>query len=94
MLRGVVRQHECNCRLGARDQCQAPVLKHCICRYGRTRNRPLPAGRMEPSAALWFGTLISIVGAVYLADLSYVGAKIIPELTTSLRHLLYSIFYI
>ena len=35
----------------------------------RTRNRPLPAGRMEPSAALWFGTLISIVGTVYLAAL-------------------------
>ena len=35
----------------------------------RTRNRPLPAGRMEPSAALWFGTLISIAGAVYLAAL-------------------------
>src|SRR5215813_10732292 len=25
----------------------------------RTRNRPLPAGRMQPSEALWFGTLIS-----------------------------------
>jgi protoheme IX farnesyltransferase len=35
----------------------------------RTRSRPLPAGRMEPSAALWFGTLISIAGAVYLAAL-------------------------
>src|SRR5579862_936747 len=35
----------------------------------RTRNRPLPARRMEPSAALWFGTLISIAGAVYLAAL-------------------------
>jgi protoheme IX farnesyltransferase len=35
----------------------------------RTRNRPLPAGRMEPSAALWFGTLVSIAGAVYLAVL-------------------------
>jgi len=35
----------------------------------RTRNRPLPAGRVEPSAALWFGTLISIAGAVYLAAL-------------------------
>ena len=35
----------------------------------RTRNRPLPAGRMEPLAALWFGSLISIAGAVYLAAL-------------------------
>jgi protoheme IX farnesyltransferase len=35
----------------------------------RTRNRPLPAGRIEPSAALWFGTLISSVGTVYLAAL-------------------------
>jgi protoheme IX farnesyltransferase len=35
----------------------------------RTRNRPLPAGRIEPSAAFWFGTLISIAGGVYLAAL-------------------------
>ena len=35
----------------------------------RTRNRPLPSGRMEPSSALWFGTFLSFAGGVYLATL-------------------------
>jgi protoheme IX farnesyltransferase len=32
----------------------------------RTRNRPLPAGRISPRAAFWFSSLIAIVGTVYL----------------------------
>ncbi len=32
----------------------------------RTENRPLPAGRLRPAAALWFGIGISLVGLVYL----------------------------
>lgn len=32
----------------------------------RTRNRPLPAGRMAPSHGLAFGTLLSAAGVVYL----------------------------
>ena len=47
----------------------------------RTRNRPLPAGRMEPSAALWFGTLISIAGAVYLAALVNPLASLLAVVT-------------
>lgn len=33
----------------------------------RTRNRPLPAGRLSPSKALCFGILLSVVGVIYLA---------------------------
>ncbi len=33
----------------------------------RTRRRPLAAGRMEPSSALWFGILLSFAGGIYLA---------------------------
>ena len=33
----------------------------------RTRNRPLPAGRIAPSEALLLGILLSISGAIYLA---------------------------
>jgi protoheme IX farnesyltransferase len=32
----------------------------------RTRNRPLPAGRISPPAALVFSTAIAIVGTIYL----------------------------
>src|SRR5262245_26505315 len=32
----------------------------------RTRNRPLPDGRMQPNDALLFSMLISIVGVCYL----------------------------
>jgi len=32
----------------------------------RTENRPLPAGRLSPAGALWFGIGISLVGLVYL----------------------------
>jgi protoheme IX farnesyltransferase len=32
----------------------------------RTRRRPLTAGRMEPSRALWFGVVLSIAGVVSL----------------------------
>lgn len=33
----------------------------------RTARRPLAAGRMQPSSALWFGIALSVAGAVYLA---------------------------
>jgi len=35
-------------------------------RMNRTRNRPLPAGRISPPAALVFSTAIAIVGTIYL----------------------------
>lgn len=33
----------------------------------RTRNRPLPAGRVSPAEALWMGALLGVVGIAYLA---------------------------
>jgi heme o synthase len=33
----------------------------------RTAMRPLPAGRIAPSRALWFGVLLSVAGGLYLA---------------------------
>ena len=33
----------------------------------RTARRPLAAGRLTPSAVLWFGIALSIIGSVYLA---------------------------
>ncbi len=35
-------------------------------RMHRTRTRPLPAGRISARAALWFSSLIAIIGTVYL----------------------------
>jgi heme o synthase len=33
----------------------------------RTASRPLPSGRISPGEAFWFGTNVSIAGALYLA---------------------------
>src|SRR5207302_7412423 len=38
-------------------------------RMGRTRRRPLPAGRLQPLEALLFGGALTLVGAAYLAAL-------------------------
>ncbi|MFQ5824830.1 MAG: heme o synthase [bacterium] len=35
-------------------------------RMKRTRKRPLPAGRLQPSQAQFFGSIISLVGILYL----------------------------
>ena len=35
----------------------------------RTAERPLPAGRIHPSRALWFGVVLSVAGSFYLAVL-------------------------
>jgi protoheme IX farnesyltransferase len=32
----------------------------------RTRNRPLPTGRLYPAEALWFGVALSVLGGAYL----------------------------
>ncbi|MEO5337364.1 MAG: heme o synthase [Magnetospirillum sp. WYHS-4] len=33
----------------------------------RTKDRPIPAGRMKPSAALWFGSVLSVASVIGMA---------------------------
>ncbi len=41
--------------------------RHIDARMDRTKNRPLPSGRMNPGSVLYFGAISSIAGMFYLA---------------------------
>jgi protoheme IX farnesyltransferase len=56
----------------------------------RTAGRPLPAGRIHPSRALWFGVVLSVTGAFYLAVLVNLLASVLAVLTLSTYLLLYT----
>src|SRR6266567_9461685 len=56
----------------------------------RTAERPLPAGRIHPSRALWFGVVLSVAGSFYLADLVNLLASVLALLTLSTYLLLYT----
>lgn len=56
---------------------------------GRTKNRPLPAGRMKPSVALWFGVIVSALAVPILA----IGANPLTALLAVLANLLYVLAY-
>src|SRR6266852_597656 len=47
----------------------------------RTARRPLAAGRLEPSPALWFGILMSLAGSIYLAAAVNALASLLAILT-------------
>src|SRR5438309_5434425 len=47
----------------------------------RTARRPLAAGRLEPSSALWFGILMSLAGSIYLAAAVNALASLLAILT-------------
>jgi heme o synthase len=47
----------------------------------RTARRPLVSGRIGPSHALWFGVLLSVLGAVYLALATNLIASLLAALT-------------
>ena len=47
----------------------------------RTARRPLAAGRLEPSSALWFGILLSFAGGIYLAVAVNALASLLAVLT-------------
>ena len=47
----------------------------------RTARRPLVSGRIAPSHGLWFGVLLSALGAVYLALATNVIASLLATLT-------------
>ncbi len=43
------------------------IERHFDAQMRRTSRRPLAAGRLKPSAVLWFGIALSVLGIVYLA---------------------------
>jgi len=47
----------------------------------RTARRPLVSRRIEPSHALWFGTSLSVIGAIYLAVTTNALASFLSILT-------------
>jgi protoheme IX farnesyltransferase len=55
----------------------------------RTKNRPLPAGRMSPRVALWFGVLVSALAIPVLA----IGANALTALLAIIANLLYVLAY-
>jgi protoheme IX farnesyltransferase len=58
-------------------------------RMDRTKNRPLPAGRMSPRIALWFGMALSAIAIPILA----VGANALTALLAIVANLLYVLAY-
>ena len=56
----------------------------------RTKRRPLAAGRIEPSRALWFGITLSVSGAIYLAAAVNLLASLLAVLTLLSYLLLYT----
>ena len=58
-------------------------------RMPRTKNRPLPAGRMTPRVALWFGVALSAVAIPILA----IGANALTALLAIIANLLYVLAY-
>lgn len=55
----------------------------------RTKNRPLPAGRMSPRVALWFGVVLSALAIPVLA----IGANALTALLAIIANLLYVLAY-
>jgi protoheme IX farnesyltransferase len=47
----------------------------------RTCKRPIPSGRLQPATALWFGVLLSIIGAIYLLVAVNTLASLLAALT-------------
>jgi protoheme IX farnesyltransferase len=66
------------------------VEREADARMRRTANRPLPAGRLSPSEALWFGIVLSVVGGLYLALAVNVLASALALLTLASYLLLYT----
>jgi len=56
----------------------------------RTARRPLAAGRMEPSSALWFGITLSVAGTGYLAATTNILASLLAVATLASYLFLYT----
>lgn len=50
-------------------------------RMVRTRERPVPGGRMRPQLALWLGAFCSLLGVAYLASTTNVLSAVLGGLT-------------
>jgi protoheme IX farnesyltransferase len=58
-------------------------------RMARTKNRPLPSGRMAPRFALWFGVILSALSVPVLA----IGVNPLTALLAVIANLLYVLAY-
>jgi len=56
----------------------------------RTRPRPLPDGRVQPMEALWFGSLVTLAGLVYLALAANLQSAWVTAAITTSYLLLYT----
>ena len=55
----------------------------------RTCTRPIPAGRLQPATALWFGVSLSVIGVVYLL----IAVNALASLLAALTLTSYLVFY-
>lgn len=66
------------------------IERHFDAQMRRTARRPLPAGRIIPLNALWFGILLSVAGGLYLAVLVNFLSSLLAVLTLSTYLFLYT----
>ncbi len=59
-------------------------------RMMRTRYRPLPDGRVQPTEALWFGSLVTLAGLAYLALAVNLQSAWVAASITAIYLLLYT----
>ena len=64
------------------------IERHFDAQMRRTSRRPLASGRLKPSAVLWFGVALSVVGSIYLVVAVNVLASLLA-LATSLSYLFF-----
>lgn len=64
--------------------------RHLDGRMARTAARPLPSGRVDPPVVLWFGSLLSFAGVIYLAMTTNALASMFAALTLALYLAVYT----
>ena len=65
------------------------IERHFDSQMRRTSRRPLAAGRLKPSAVLWFGVALSVIGTIYLA----IAVNVLASLLALATLLSYLFFY-
>jgi protoheme IX farnesyltransferase len=66
------------------------VERHFDAEMRRTAGRPIPSGRVEPTAALWFGCILSLAGTIDLAVAVNALASVLAVLTLTTYVFLYT----